>query len=54
MAREDTHAAVQVTECLVRDQAIGCRTGEPRPSARPPEPLAAWVDDAVLRALEEL
>jgi hypothetical protein len=21
---------------------------------RPPQPLAAWVDDAVLRALEEL
>jgi hypothetical protein len=54
VAREKTHATVQAAECLVRDQATGCRTGGPRLSARPPEPLAAWVDDVVLRALEEL
>jgi hypothetical protein len=53
-AREEARAAVQAAECLVRDQATGCRTEGPRPCARPPEPLAAWVDDAVLRALEEL
>jgi type II secretory pathway pseudopilin PulG len=54
VAREEARAAVRVAECLVREQATGCRTGGPRPPASPSEPLAAWVDDAVLRALKEL
>ena len=53
-AQEEARAAVQAAERLVRDQATGCRTGGPRPPAHSPQPLAAWVDDAVLRALEEL
>ena len=53
-AQEEARAAVHAAERLVLDQAAGRGTGGPRPPASPPQPLAAWVDDAWPRALEEL